>query len=92
MLELPSCGYKQHEPNINPSMHIPKCFPFVFKHCQTNIHSPSCPATSHVRFSMDFVPTLAKKSKKNIRKYTKKRITAYINKNIIEYAIYNLVI
>jgi len=38
-------SWTQHEPNMNPSIHIPKCFPSVFKHSQTNIQVPSSPAT-----------------------------------------------
>ena len=35
-----SSGYTQHEPNMKPSIHIPRCLPFVLRHCHTNIHSP----------------------------------------------------
>ena len=30
-------SWTQHEPNMNPSIHIPRCWPFVFMHSQTNI-------------------------------------------------------
>ena len=41
--------WTQQDPNMNPSMHMPKCLPSVFKHSQTNIQVPSSPATLQLR-------------------------------------------
>lgn len=39
--------WPQHEPNMKPSMHIPRCRPSDFMHSHTNMHVPSTPLTVH---------------------------------------------
>lgn len=44
-LSFKSCS--QHEPNINWSTQIPRCFPSVWIHSQTNMQVPSFPPAWH---------------------------------------------
>ena len=37
----------QHDPNMNPSLHMPKCCPLAFMHSHTNMQCPSLPDTLH---------------------------------------------
>lgn len=39
--------WPQHEPNMNPSMHIPRWVPSDFMHSHTNMHVPSTWLTLH---------------------------------------------
>ena len=36
-------SWTQHEPNMNPSMHMPRCFPSVLRHSHTNMQVPRSP-------------------------------------------------
>lgn len=39
--------WRQQEPNMNPSTHIPKCFPSDLRHSQTNMQVPRTVSTWH---------------------------------------------
>lgn len=42
-------SWTQQLPNMKPSMHMPRCWPSVFRHSQTNIQVPCTPDTSQAR-------------------------------------------
>ena len=42
-LFLVSSPWTQHDPNMNPSMHMPRCFPSVLRHSHTNMQVPRSP-------------------------------------------------
>lgn len=47
---FPSCT--QHDPNMKPSMHMPRCLPSVLRHSHTNMHVPRSPEISQLRGEM----------------------------------------
>ena len=42
-------SWTQQLPNMKPSMHMPRCWPSVLRHSQTNIQVPRTPDTSQAR-------------------------------------------